>query len=64
MCLSVAASAAFKEENLVPAVKHGGGSLMFWGCFAASGTGCLDCVPGVMVGLESPSEVTCLTAGQ
>ncbi len=21
---------------------------MFWGCFAASGTGCLDCVNGVM----------------
>ena len=21
---------------------------MFWGCFAASGTGCLDCVQGIM----------------
>ena len=21
---------------------------MFWGCFAASGTGCLECVPGIM----------------
>ncbi len=21
---------------------------MFWGCFAASGTGCLDCVNGIM----------------
>ena len=21
---------------------------MFWGCFAASGTGCLDCVHGIM----------------
>ncbi len=36
---------AFKEKNTV---KHGGGSKMFWGCFAASGTGCLDCVNGMM----------------
>ena len=21
---------------------------MFWGCFAASGTGCVDCVQGIM----------------
>ncbi len=21
---------------------------MFWGCFAASGTGCFDCVNGIM----------------
>ncbi len=39
---------AFKEKNTVPTVKHGGGSNMFWGCFAASGTGCLDCVNGIM----------------
>ena len=39
---------AFKEKNTVPTVKHGGGSQMFWGCFAASGTGCLDCVHGIM----------------
>ncbi len=39
---------AFKEKNRVPTVKHGGGSKMFWGCFAASGTGCLDCVNGIM----------------
>ncbi len=24
------------------------GSKMFWGCFAASGTGCLGCVNGIM----------------
>ncbi|KAL0154969.1 hypothetical protein M9458_049232, partial [Cirrhinus mrigala] len=34
--------------NTVPKVKHGGGSKMFWGCFAASGTGCPDCVDGIM----------------
>ncbi len=41
-------SEAFKEKNRVPTVKHGGGSKMFWGCFAASGTGCFDCVNGIM----------------
>ncbi|KAL0183022.1 hypothetical protein M9458_022397, partial [Cirrhinus mrigala] len=39
---------AFKEKDTVPTVKHGGGSKMFWGCFAASSTGCLDCVNGIM----------------
>ncbi|CAJ0962494.1 unnamed protein product [Ranitomeya imitator] len=39
---------AFKEKNTVPTVKHGGGSLMFWGFFAASGTGLLYHVHGIM----------------
>ncbi len=39
---------AFKEKDTVPTDKHGGGSKMFWGCFAASGTGCLDCVKCIM----------------
>ena len=39
---------AYKEKNTVPIVKYGGGSIMFWGCFAASGTGCLECVQGIM----------------
>ena len=39
---------AYKEKNTVPTVKYGGYSKMFWGCFAASGTGCLDCVQGIM----------------
>uniref|UniRef100_A0AAQ5XZS9 Tc1-like transposase DDE domain-containing protein n=1 Tax=Amphiprion ocellaris TaxID=80972 RepID=A0AAQ5XZS9_AMPOC len=39
---------AYKEKNTVPTVKHGGGSKMFWGCFAASSTGCLDGVQGIM----------------
>ena len=39
---------AYKEKNTVPTVKHGGGSVGFWGCFAASGTGCLESVQGTM----------------
>ena len=39
---------ACKERNRTPTVKHGGGSKMFWGYFAASGTGCLDWVNGIM----------------
>ncbi len=39
---------ALKEKNTVPTVKHDGGSKMCWGCFAASGTGCLDYGNGIM----------------
>uniref|UniRef100_A0A669ERY6 Uncharacterized protein n=1 Tax=Oreochromis niloticus TaxID=8128 RepID=A0A669ERY6_ORENI len=39
---------AYQEKNIAPTVKHGGGSVMFWGCFAASGTGCLESVQGTM----------------
>uniref|UniRef100_A0A8C5WJP2 Transposase n=1 Tax=Leptobrachium leishanense TaxID=445787 RepID=A0A8C5WJP2_9ANUR len=39
---------AYKEKNTVPTVKYGGGSMMLWGCFAASDTGCLECVQGIM----------------
>uniref|UniRef100_A0A3P9KW98 Transposase Tc1-like domain-containing protein n=1 Tax=Oryzias latipes TaxID=8090 RepID=A0A3P9KW98_ORYLA len=39
---------ANNEKNTVPTVKHGGGSVLFWGCFAASATGCLEVVQGQM----------------
>ncbi len=32
---------AFHKKNIVPSVKHGGCSVMVWGCFAASGPGSL-----------------------
>ena len=39
---------AYKEKNMEPTVKYGGGSKMFWGYFAAYVTGCIDCVQGIM----------------
>lgn len=38
----------FNEKNLCPTVKHGGGSIMLWGCIAASGTGNISRVEGKM----------------
>jgi hypothetical protein len=32
--------------NLIPTVKYGGGSIMVWGCFAASGPGQLAITDG------------------
>uniref|UniRef100_A0A674MQF4 Transposase Tc1-like domain-containing protein n=1 Tax=Takifugu rubripes TaxID=31033 RepID=A0A674MQF4_TAKRU len=34
-------NAAYDPRNTVPTVKHGGGNIMFWGCFSAKGTGLL-----------------------
>ena len=39
---------AYDQRNTISTVKHGGGSLMMWGCFSAAGTGNLDRVPGIM----------------
>ncbi len=38
----------FQKQNLKPTVKHGGGSVMVWGCFAASGVGSLVFIDGIM----------------
>ncbi len=39
---------AFHKKNIIPTVKHGGGSVMVWGCFAASGPGWLAIIDGTM----------------
>ncbi|KAK3509481.1 hypothetical protein QTP70_035136 [Hemibagrus guttatus] len=39
---------AFQKKNIIPTVKYGGGSVMVWGCFAASGPGRLAVINGSM----------------
>ncbi|KAK3571484.1 hypothetical protein QTP86_012631 [Hemibagrus guttatus] len=39
---------AFQKKNIIPTVKYGGGSVMVWGCFAASGPGRLAVLNGTM----------------
>ncbi len=36
------------DKRVLPTVKHGGGSVMVWGCMSAAGTGELQFVEGTM----------------
>ncbi len=50
-CVSITSGVkvtAFQKKNIIPTVKYGGGSVMVWGCFAASGPGRLAVINGTM----------------
>ncbi len=38
----------YKDKCVLPTVKHGGGSVMVWGCMSAAGTGDLQFIEGTM----------------
>ncbi|KAI5147969.1 hypothetical protein ENBRE01_0029 [Enteropsectra breve] len=42
----------YDDKNLIPTVKHGGGSVMVWGCFSYNGVGKLAIIDGNMNSIQ------------
>jgi len=39
---------AYQHKHLIPTVRHGGGGMMIWACFAAEGPGHLAVIESTM----------------
>ena len=48
LCLEEKGNAC-KLKNTIPTVKHGSGSIIWCGCFAAGGTGAFHKIDGIMM---------------
>ena len=46
--LACQASKAYEQKNSIYMVKHGGGPVMLWGCFAVAGSGNLDYMKDIL----------------
>ncbi len=48
MCVPGQPGEEYKDNCVLPTVKHGGGSVMVWGCMSAASTGELQFIEGTM----------------